>query len=86
MPSPVLAVIFSPPDKDPRRPNVTDIRRRCRVVSRTAYDGGVAVAGQRDGGPLCSESNRAGADKLAALLGPKTLFVAGKDPHRTGVG
>ena len=62
---------------DPRRPGA-------RVVGRPAHDGGVAVGGQRDGEALFGGSNRAGADQLAALLGPDTA-AAGVDPRRPGV-
>jgi hypothetical protein len=62
--------------KDPRHPGA-------RVVAPPANDGGVAVGGQRDGGALLGVSNCAGADQLAALLGPDTA-AAGVDPHRAG--
>jgi hypothetical protein len=61
---------------DPRRPGF-------RVVGKPADDGGVAVGGQRDGGALLGGSNRAGADQLAALLGPDTA-AASVDPRRPG--
>ena len=51
---------------DPRRPSV-------QVVKRPAHDGGVAVVGQRDGEALGGASNRAGADQIAALVGPDTI-------------
>ena len=50
---------------DPRRPGEP-------VVGKPAHNGGVAVGGRRDGGTLSGASNRAGADQLAALLGPDT--------------
>src|SRR5262249_36075354 len=65
---------------DPHRPGV-------RVVARAAHEGGVAVARQRDGGALyglCANRDRAGADQLAALLGPDTV-AAGVDPRRPDV-
>jgi hypothetical protein len=40
------------------------------VVDRPAHDGGVAIGGQRDGSALLGDSDRAGSDQLAALLGP----------------
>jgi hypothetical protein len=55
---------------------------RCRVVERPAHEGSVAVAGQRDGEALLGKGpNRAGADQLAALLGPDPA-AAGVDPRR----
>ena len=56
---------------------------RCPSCRRPAHDGGVAVGGQRDGVALVGVSNRAGADQLAALLGPDTA-AAGVDPRRPG--
>ena len=61
---------------DPRRPAAP-------VVVRPAHDGGVAVGRQRDGDALSGLSNRAGADQLAALLGPD-IAAAGVDPRRPG--
>ena len=67
--------IHSPPLRvKPRRPGV-------RVVARPAHDGGVAIGRQSDGDALSGVSNRAGADQLVALLGPKTA-AAGEDPRR----
>ena len=63
---------------DPRRPGT-------RVISGPADDGGVAIGGQRDGEALSGVSNRAGADQLAALLGPDTA-AADIDPRRPGAG
>jgi hypothetical protein len=48
-----------------------------------AHDGGVTVGGQRDGVALFRASNHAGADRLAALLGPDTA-AARVDPRRPG--
>ncbi len=61
---------------DPRRPGVG-------IVFYPAHDGDVAVGGQCDGVALLGGSNRAGADQLAALLGPHT-DAAGVDPRRPG--
>ena len=63
---------------DPRRPDVGV------VSSNPAHDGGVAIGGQRDGVALLGGSNSAGADQLAALLGPDAA-AAGEDPRRPGV-
>jgi hypothetical protein len=49
------------------------------------FDGGVAVAGQRDGPALLGVSHGTDADQLAALLGPETA-AAGVDPRRPGGG
>jgi hypothetical protein len=76
-----LAALLAP---DSAAAGVDPRRTGTRVVFRPAYDGGVAVAGQRDGDGLARVSNRAGADQLAALLGPDTA-AAGVDPSRPGV-
>jgi len=60
--------------EDPRCPDV-------RVVALPAHDGGVTVRGQREGPAPAGASDRAGADQLAALLGPDTA-AAGVDPSR----
>ncbi len=59
---------------DPRRPGVG-------IVFYPAHDGDVAVGGQCDGVALLGGSNRAGADQLAALLGPYTAATR-VDPRR----
>jgi hypothetical protein len=66
--------------EDPRRAvaEVTEI-----VVVRPTHNGGVAVAGQRDGEALVG-SERAGADQIVALLGPHAV-AAGVD-QRTAAG
>jgi hypothetical protein len=48
-----------------------------------APDCGVAVGRQSDRVALLSRSDRAGADQLAAPLGPDTI-AAGEDPYRAG--
>jgi hypothetical protein len=61
---------------DPRRPGGPG-------VPIPAHDGGVAVAGQRDGQALPALSDRARPDQLEALLGPDAV-AAGVDPRRPG--
>src|SRR5262249_1264884 len=55
-----------------------------RIVTIPAHDGGIAVGRDRDLGALFYVANRAGADQLAALLGPNTA-AADKDPCGAGV-
>jgi hypothetical protein len=60
-------------DEDPHRSDTI-------VVGHPAYDGGVAVAGKRNGLALLGLSDRAGAEQLGALLGPDAI-AAGEDPR-----
>jgi hypothetical protein len=61
--------------------NVDPSRTDDIVVAIATHNGGVAVAGQRNGVALNSGPNRAGADQLVALLRPDAV-AAGEDPRR----
>jgi hypothetical protein len=67
------------------RPAAADMPREVEFVGNPAHDGSVAVGGQRDRHALSGASNRAGADQLAALLGPDAA-VTGVDPRRPCIG
>jgi hypothetical protein len=70
------------PGEDPRRPGARQLMGGVSAnVSGPAHDGGVAVAGQRDGPALAGISNRPFTNQLIALLGPATV-AAGENPRR----
>jgi hypothetical protein len=67
------------------RPAAADMPREVEFVGNPAHDGSVAVGGQRDRHALSGTPSRAGADQLAALLGPDSP-AAGVDPRRPCIG